>query len=144
MNADDKRVDESWKERAERERQLHREAQPQGPATPEPARSAQREEPEPTRPESASRGRGKAAPGGDFGMFLSSLSMQALMALGEAVHPSMGQPREDLEQARYLIDVLTLLQEKTKGNLTAEESALLDGALYELRMKYVSRMEKKA
>ena len=142
MNADDKRVDENWKDRAERERQLHQQSQAQGAAQPEPARPAQPQEP--TRPEPASRGREKASGGSDFGLFLSSLSMQALMALGEVAHPAMGQPQEDLEQARYLIDVLSLLQEKTKGNLTAEESALLDGALYELRMKYVSRMEKKA
>ena len=143
MNADDKRVDENWKERAERERQLHQQGQPQGPAQPESAQAHPAQQEEPTRPAPAPRGRGKASPGSDFGLFLSSLSMQALMALGEAAHPAMGQPHEDLEQARYLIDVLSLLQEKTKGNLTPEESALLDGALYELRMKYVARMEKR-
>lgn len=135
----EKRVDEAWKERADRERQLGRQDRGQTSLQPEQTRSAQ--QPSPSEP--PSRGKGRSA-GGDFGLFLSSLSMQALMALGEVAHPATGQPQEDLEQARYLIDVLSLLQEKTKGNLTSEEAALLDGALYELRMKYVARMEKKA
>ncbi len=74
-------------------------------------------------------------------MFLSSLSMQALVALGEMAHPATGLAHEDLEQARYLIDVLGLLQEKTQGNLSQEEAAMLDGLLYELRMKYVERTQ---
>ncbi len=137
MNSDEKRVDEGWKERADRERQIH--PQSQGPAQPEPARPSE----EPQRPGPASRGKGQS-PSTDFGMFLSSLSMQALMALGEVAHPATGQPHEVLEQARYLIDVLGLLQEKTKGNLTPEEGVLLESALYELRMKYVAQTEKGA
>jgi len=78
-------------------------------------------------------------PTADFNLFLSSLSMQAMVALGEAPHPMSGAPQEDLEQARYIIDVLGILQEKTQGNLTQEESGLLEGLLYELRMKYVEK-----
>ena len=76
-------------------------------------------------------------------MFLSSLSMQAMVALGEVAHPGTGLAQEDPEQARYLIDVLGILQEKTQGNLTQEEAALLDGLLYELRMKYVEKTQGK-
>jgi hypothetical protein len=65
--------------------------------------------------------------------------MQALMALGEVPNPATGQPQADLEQARYLIDILGMLQEKTHGNLTSEESTLLEDLLYELRMKYVAQ-----
>ncbi|MBI3615916.1 MAG: DUF1844 domain-containing protein [Candidatus Omnitrophica bacterium] len=62
-----------------------------------------------------------------------------MMALGEVPHPVTNARQEDLEQARYLIDVLGMLQEKTKGNLTPEEADLLEGLLYELRMKYVAK-----
>lgn len=66
----------------------------------------------------------------DFGQFLSSLSMQAMAAL-----------EENLDQARYLIDTLGMLQEKTKGNLTPQEAELLEGVLYELRMKYAAKVK---
>lgn len=74
-------------------------------------------------------------------MFLSSLSMQALMALGEVAHPVTGLAQPDPEQARYLIDILGLLHEKTQGNLSPEEASLLEGLLYELRMKYVEKTQ---
>ncbi|MBI3322298.1 MAG: DUF1844 domain-containing protein [Candidatus Omnitrophica bacterium] len=77
----------------------------------------------------------------DFGFFLSSLSMQALVALGEIPHPATNLAAENLEQARYFIDLLGMLQEKTKGNLTQEEASILEGVLYELRMKYVARTQ---
>ena len=77
-----------------------------------------------------------------FSFFLSTLSMQAMAALGEIPHPATNQLHEELEQARYLIDVLGMLQEKTKGNLAPEESTLLENILYELRMRYVSKAKK--
>ncbi len=77
----------------------------------------------------------------NFAVFLSSLSMQAMMALGELPIPGTNQRREDLEQARYLIDTLGLLQQKTQGNLTPEETQFLDNALYELRMRYTQRLQ---
>lgn len=120
----EKRVDENWKEQIEREKEKTRD-----PAEPSPAA---RPEPGPSRP----RG---SAPTGEFALFLSTLSMQALMALGEVPHPVTQTAQEDLEQARYLIDVLGMLETKTKGNLTAEEASLLEGVLYELRMKYVAK-----
>lgn len=129
----DKRVDEGWKEQVEKERQ-----------TPPAAKGPKMEPPRPSEPTLKARRRPatpgtQEAPGTDFGLFLSSLSMQAMVALGEMAHPASGAAQEDLEQARYLIDVLGLLQEKTQGNLTAEEASLLEGVLYELRMKYVSK-----
>ena len=50
-----------------------------------------------------------------------------------------GQQNEDLQAARQSIDILTILKEKTKGNLTFEEQRLLDQLLYELRMKFLSK-----
>ena len=67
--------------------------------------------------------------------------MQALIALGEMPHPATNQPHPDPEQARYLIDLLGMLQEKTKGNLNPEEANLLENILYELRMKYVAMLQ---
>jgi len=68
--------------------------------------------------------------------------MQTLMALGELANPVTNVPEEDLEQARSLIDILGMLREKTKGNLSAEEDKLLENVLYELRIKYVSKTKK--
>ena len=118
-----KKVDEDWKERAQREKDTleQRKVPSQGHGPVSTSRPAATD----------------TAP--NFGTFVSSLAMQTLMALGEAPNPSTNQPQIDLEQARYLIDLLGILQEKTKGNLRPEETELLEGALYELRMKYVSR-----
>jgi hypothetical protein len=64
--------------------------------------------------------------------------MQALAALGELPYPGSNEPQKDLEQARTLIDILGILQEKTRGNLTVEEERLLEGLLYDLRMRYLT------
>jgi hypothetical protein len=47
----------------------------------------------------------------------------------------------DLEQAQYMIDILEMLQEKTKGNLSDEEGQMMEGLLYQLRMLYVSKVK---
>lgn len=121
----EKRVDEGWKEQMERERatleRRSRLAPPQGPQGPHPP---------------------PGTPGVDLRLFLSSLSMQALVALGELPNPGTNQPDEDLDQARYVIDVLGVLQEKTKGNLTKDEESFLESLLYELRMKYVTKVKR--
>lgn len=142
----EKRVDESWKEQVEKERQLAAaslnkpaQQQTQQPQQAPQAKQQPRQGGQPQQPQP--RARPGEPPGGEFGMFLSSLSMQALVALGEMAHPATGLAHEDLEQARYLIDVLGMLQEKTQGNLNQEEAAMLDGVLYELRMKYVERTQ---
>lgn len=72
----------------------------------------------------------------NFVKFMSSLYMTAMLHLG-LMHEQGGQPRVDLIGARQTIDTLTLLQEKTKGNLTADEQNFLQNCLYELRMAYV-------
>jgi len=71
-----------------------------------------------------------------FERFMASLYMSAMLQLG-MMHEEGGQPRIDLIGARQTIDTLGLLQEKTKGNLTAGESNFLQNCLYELRMAYV-------
>lgn len=136
MESDEKKVDEGWKEQVERERQASRQ---RGAVPPSGGGPPQAPRPDSSRAGSSTRRGPAPAKGTDFGLFLSTLSMQALMALGEVPNPATGQPHADLEQARYLIDILGMLQEKTQGNLSPEESALLEDLLYELRMKYVAQ-----
>jgi hypothetical protein len=71
-----------------------------------------------------------------FERFLASLYMTGMLQLG-LMHEQGGQPQLDLIGARQTIDTLSMLAEKTKGNLTPKEESLLQNALYELRMAYV-------
>ena len=72
-----------------------------------------------------------------FVNFLSTLATNAAAALGAMPHPVTGQRTLDLESGKYWIDVLAMLQEKTKNNLHPQEKALLDGILGDLRMQFV-------
>ena len=109
MDDMDKKVDESWKDRADKEKKTENERkdEPRMQVT--------------------------------FPIFISSLGMQALAALGEMENPLTKKKETDLEQARYMIDIIELLQQKTKGNLTSEETQMMEGLLYQLRMLYVSK-----
>jgi len=75
----------------------------------------------------------------DFNALVLSLGSSAIVHLGEAPDPTTGQKRDKPEfpLAQQSIDLLAMLQEKTRGNLTAEESRFLDNMLYDLRMLYV-------
>ena len=75
----------------------------------------------------------------DFTQFVYSLATTTMVHLGEIAEPTTGQKMENVEAARQMIDILSILQEKTKGNLTSDENKLLEGLLYELRMKFVSK-----
>lgn len=85
-------------------------------------------------------------PGADdpasFVNFLSTLATNAAAALGAMPHPVTGQRSLDLETGKYWIDVLSMLKEKTAGNLHEKEAQLFEGLLGDLRMQYVqiSRM----
>lgn len=72
-----------------------------------------------------------------FSSFVYSLSTSALVHLGEIPEPITEKMDKNLPLAKQTIDILGILQEKTKGNLTQEEEKLLDGFLYDLRMRYV-------
>jgi hypothetical protein len=71
-----------------------------------------------------------------FERFMASLYMTAMLQLG-LMHEEGGQPRVDLIGARQTIDTLSLIAEKTKGNLSSTEESFLQNSLYELRMAYV-------
>lgn len=113
-------IDEDWKTQAQKEKEIL--------AAKEDAEKKQTKE-----DKTAAHG---PLPKGDFAALISMLVTQALFALG--VIQVQGHKREpDLELARYHIDMLETLVEKTKGNLTEQEKEVLDNMLNEVRMAYV-------
>jgi hypothetical protein len=76
-------------------------------------------------------------PNFDFSTFVLSLSHSALMHLGQAPHPETGTVEKSLPLARQTIDLLGMLEEKTKGNLSGDEERLLSQILFDLRLRYV-------
>jgi len=78
----------------------------------------------------------------DFATFVLSLSHSALMHLGEAPHPDDGRVERNLPLAKQNIDLLGLLEEKTKGNLTGDEERLLSQVLFDVRMRYLELAKK--
>ncbi|MCU0722097.1 MAG: DUF1844 domain-containing protein [Planctomycetes bacterium] len=84
------------------------------------------------------RDAGAPLPAASFLTLVAGLSTQVLMNLGDLANPLNGKREPDLDHAKYTIDLLGVIQEKTKGNLTAEEAEVLELTLYELRMKYVA------
>jgi hypothetical protein len=75
----------------------------------------------------------------DFGTFVLSLGSSALVHLGEIHLPEAPEARENLSLARQTIDLLAMLEQKTQGNLTAEEASFLRDLLADLRLKFVER-----
>ena len=78
----------------------------------------------------------------NFSTFVISLSTQALAHLGEIPDPFTKQTTMDLGAARQMIDILGILRDKTKGNLDSVESNLLEGLLYDLRLRFVERSKR--
>jgi len=77
-----------------------------------------------------------------FAHFISSLAMQALILLGQIPNPVTKKEEKNIPQARFIIDTINMLKEKTKGNLTKQEEELLTHILYDLRVKYVELSNK--
>jgi len=78
----------------------------------------------------------------DFSTHILSLASTALIALGKMPPPDGGKLPIDLETARHLIDVLAMLEAKTKGNLDEAEQKLLASLIYDLRVAYVDAQPK--
>ena len=74
----------------------------------------------------------------DFLAFLSSIAGKALINMGQVANPITKKREVDLQEAKYAIDLLQILKEKTKGNLTEDEQKNLDGLLYDLRTRFVA------
>jgi len=113
-------VDEDWKQEAQKEKEIL---------------AAQEEAEKIDKPEEEkSHG---PLPEGNFAALISMLTTQALFAMGLLQMKGQEERKPDLELAKYNIDMLQVLEEKTKGNLTEEEETVLVNTLNELRMGYV-------
>jgi hypothetical protein len=117
-------VDDDWKERVQAEKEAIR--QQKQPAA---------ESIAPDKPQEHAA----ALPPASFSLLVSSLATQALAALGQLRDPSSKTPpKVHLPLAKHHIDLLGMLQEKTRGNLSSEESQMLENVLHELRMLFVA------
>jgi Domain of unknown function (DUF1844) len=74
-----------------------------------------------------------------FSTFIFSLNTSALVHLGDYPDPATGKNEVDLPLAKQTIDLMVLLEEKTRGNLTKDEESLLKHVLYDLRLRYVQK-----
>lgn len=111
----EKKVDSSWKEQISKDKVVHT-------ASGQTARPAA----QPTSPE--------------FMNFLRSLATQALMSLGEMPHPMTGQNEIDPATAKEMIDLLSVLKTKTKGNCSPDENTIFESLLPELQLKYSQKI----
>ncbi|MDD5422223.1 MAG: DUF1844 domain-containing protein [Candidatus Omnitrophota bacterium] len=80
-------------------------------------------------------------PQAGFGIFLSGLAMEAFIALGDIENPFTKKKDANLDHAKFIIDTLGMLKEKTKNNLSKEEEEALDTFLCDLRLKYVNKTQ---
>jgi hypothetical protein len=103
------------------------------------ASSGGQDTPAPTEPASPPPSRSdERVPKVDFAMLIASFATGALYHMGIAPDPETGRPSEpNLPLASQNIDILELIEEKTRGNLTPDEAGLLEGLLYEVRMRFV-------
>jgi Domain of unknown function (DUF1844) len=116
-------IDEDWKTRVEAEKE-----------------AAAKSEPVTTAGES-SPGTGDVAdspmPPASLELLLTTLGTEALMAMGQLPHPMTGEFHAQPNHAKYLIDMIEMLRDKTKGNLTPGEQQLIDSLLHQLRLVFV-------
>jgi len=77
--------------------------------------------------------------GCDFSFFIKSLALQASIALGIIAHPITNKVEANLPHAKLIIDTLVMLKDKTKGNLTAEETGLLERFINDLNKTYAEK-----
>jgi hypothetical protein len=122
-------VDSDWKAEAEREKEKLSAKLGEEKQAAKPAEAADGQDPEPEQ--------GQQLPKPDFLGHCASVATQAMIFLGAIRHPATGEVEFDPAQARYLIDTLQILKDKSKGNLDAKETESLDGMLAELKMVWV-------
>lgn len=116
-------IDEDWKKEAQKEKEIL---------------AAQEAEEKKKTKEQAHRG---PFPKGNFAALVSMLTTQAFFAMGLLQIKGEEKREPDMELAKYNIDMLETLEEKTKGNLTEEEKKVLENTLNQLRMGYVQVAE---
>ena len=117
-------IDDDWKEEAKREKEIL---------------AAKEKEDQHKEEEAATHGRSGALPPAELSGLVSMLATQAFFALGlvRAQGEPEGEKEPDLEMAKFNIDLLAMLEEKTKGNLTDQEAKVLKDTVSQLRMAFV-------
>ncbi len=125
--ADEKKIiiDEDWKSQVQAEREA---AEKEAAKLPLPQAFAA---------EGANAGSNFQMPPASLEMLITTLVTEAMISLGQVPHPHTGEVVFQPQQAKYLIDTIDVLREKTKGNVTPDESALMEQLLHQLRMAYV-------
>lgn len=130
-------VDEDWKSQAQAEKeelQAKQEAAPKESADePETSAAETEQAAENETPQDA-----EIPIPASFGVLVTTVATQAMAALGQLPKEITGIAKPQPNLAKHHIDMLAVLEEKTKGNLTPEESKMLDDALHQLRMLFVS------
>lgn len=124
-------VDDDWKAQAQREKEKLAERAKADAAAKEAAKEAAVQAAKPA------AGMARRQDAASFAGLLQSLSTQALMMMGAIADPRSGRHAQDLGFAKSLLDTVAMLEEKTQGNLSAEETNALAATLYELRDTYV-------
>lgn len=140
-------IDEDWKSQVEREREQLRKAQEAGSS----ATESEVEQPSAVKSPRGNRAGSEEpheehelppAPPASFPLLVSMLGTQALMAMGQFGGHDPGSPPR-LDYAKHYIDLLGVLEEKTKNNLSSDEAHLLGDWLHQLRLGYVEAMKHK-
>ena len=131
-------VDTDWKKQAQEEkRKLAEQAAAKAAATPPAAPAASSGTPAAAGAAPAGRRSPADPPPATFPTLVQSILTQVLYYLGDLASAS-GQPRIDIDMAKYQLDLMTMLEEKTRNNLSPEEAGLFDAALYEGRTRFVN------
>ena len=133
-------IDSDWKKQAQEEKKRLTDEAAKRAAPPPPPAAAPAGPPGTAPAPSAGRAAGKGRrelPPATFSTLVQSIVTQILYYLGD-LSTGGQEPMVNLDMAKHQIDILGVLEEKTKGNLTPEEQQMLDAALYEVRMRYVN------
>jgi hypothetical protein len=112
-----------------------------GAAGPEPTQKSESADPKARAAEAYKEQQGTGPEDLDFSTFVISLATSAQVGLGAVPHPETNKSAQNIPAAKQMIDILAIVQEKTKGNLTESESALLEQVLFNLRIHYVRTVE---
>jgi hypothetical protein len=131
-------VDTDWKKQAQEEKRKLAEQEKQKAAASAPAPATAAGASAPSRQSAAPGQRGvRELPSPSFGALVQSVLTQVFFYLGDLT-PRGAEPQLNLDMAKYQIDILAVIEDKTKGNLSLEEQRLLDVALYEACMRFVN------
>lgn len=125
--ADEKKIiiDEDWKSQVEAEKKAAEKE------------AAMQPSPQPAAAESSRAAADFQMPPASLEMLVTTLVTEAMISLGQVPHPQTGEAVFQPQQAKYLIDTIDVLREKTKGNVTPDESELMEQLLHQLRLAYV-------